>query len=34
MVIGSVLTSIPFALLHVDQQGHALDIVVRPELAR
>ncbi|MGO9324936.1 MAG: lysostaphin resistance A-like protein [Terracidiphilus sp.] len=24
MVIGSVLTSIPFALLHVDQQGHSL----------
>ena len=24
MLIGSVLTSIPFALIHVDQQGHAL----------
>ncbi len=24
MVIGSILTSIPFALLHVDQQGHSL----------
>ncbi|MFZ0340424.1 MAG: type II CAAX endopeptidase family protein [Terracidiphilus sp.] len=24
MVIGSVLTSIPFALLHVEQQGHSL----------
>ncbi len=24
MVVGSVLTSIPFALLHVDQQGHSL----------
>jgi uncharacterized protein len=24
MAVGSVLTSIPFALLHVDQQGHAL----------
>ncbi len=24
MAIGSVLTSIPFALLHVDQQGHAV----------
>jgi membrane protease YdiL (CAAX protease family) len=24
MAIGSVLTSIPFALLHVEQQGHSL----------
>lgn len=24
MAVGSVLTSLPFALLHVDQQGHAL----------
>jgi uncharacterized protein len=24
MAVASVLTSIPFALLHVDQQGHAL----------
>jgi len=24
MAVGSILTSIPFALLHVDQQGHAL----------
>jgi membrane protease YdiL (CAAX protease family) len=24
MVVGSILTSIPFALLHVEQQGHSL----------